>query len=219
MAPSVPPNYINGNRMPVTSRPPPPRESYDVPGPLRPVRQSVSDETSSSVQSPLSTDCSTVLSDDSQTPSVREERKFFNERKSGESPPPYQAPPRPPKPPHLTGTDEQVNLNLNHKIIHFILNNSFTQVFFPLKMVQRRPSNSEEIQYLDLDLVPQTPSPGVAPTAAAAAATTSTSSLKASDKTIQSESSIVYKKVDFVKTDAFNKMRQLVDEGYRKYQE
>lgn len=58
--------------------------------------------------------------------------------------------------------------------------------------------SKKEIQYLDLDLDPE-PSP----------------SPKSPERMT---ASTVYKKVDFVKTRAFNEMRQNVEESYRKSQ-
>lgn len=78
------------------------------------------------------------------------------------------------------------------------------QIFFPLQSARR---SQHEIQYLDLDLHPeakQSPKPtkaGTQKNCAGAAA-----------------SSVVYKTVDFVKTEAFNKMRINVEDSYRKNQ-
>ena len=88
----------------------------------------------------------------------------------------------------------------------------FEQIFFPLQCASR-PHQAlsslapphQEVQYLCLDHearnTPQTPK-GVA------------------NKNIigASAPSVVYKKVDFVKTDAFNKMRINVEDTYRKNQ-
>ncbi|RXG50941.1 GRB2-associated-binding protein 2 [Armadillidium vulgare] len=89
------------------------------------------------------------------------------------------------------------------------------QIFFPLHMVQRRSSN--EIQYLDLDLDSQTQAIASSPKISSSSGGTSAAAGKASgmSKIAPAEASVVYKKVDFVKTEAFNKMRQNVEEGYR----
>ncbi|XP_027234524.1 GRB2-associated-binding protein 1 isoform X1 [Penaeus vannamei] len=82
--------------------------------------------------------------------------------------------------------------------------NADEQIFFPLQSARR---SQHEIQYLDLDLHPeakQSPKPtkaGTQKNCAGAAA-----------------SSVVYKTVDFVKTEAFNKMRINVEDSYRKNQ-
>ena len=83
----------------------------------------------------------------------------------------------------------------------------FLQLHFSLQSLHRR--SPPDIKYLDLDLH---------------AASTKNSNLKtnqslsSANKPIPSASSVVYKKVDFFKTEAFNKMRQNVEEGYRKNQ-
>lgn len=78
------------------------------------------------------------------------------------------------------------------------------QIFFPLQSARR---SQHEIQYLDLDLHPE--------------AKHSPKSIKAS--TLKncagaSAPSVVYNTVDFVKTEAFNKMRINVEDSYRKNQ-
>ncbi|CAL4065003.1 unnamed protein product [Meganyctiphanes norvegica] len=92
--------------------------------------------------------------------------------------------------------------------------NTTEQTHFPLGL-SRKMEEKAEIQYLDLDIAdfPAHQSPKMlkppqskVPIGAAAAPQPS------------SESSVVYKLVDFVKTDAFNKTRRDVDNTYRNNQ-
>lgn len=71
------------------------------------------------------------------------------------------------------------------------------QIYYPFQSVRSR---SHEVQYLDLDLDAETHSPTQVPAK------------------VNANESVVYRKVDFVRTEAFNKTRQNVEDIYRKNQ-